>query len=118
MYYLGDALCDLKRYADSEVVYRKATELAPKDGDLQRGLALALEGQGRAAEAEKAYRRAISLDDNDPRAHDYLGTMLRDIEDGRQLSEAMRRHPQVVNPIFTSMVRAGETGGSRERWAR
>jgi type IV pilus assembly protein PilC len=40
-----------------------------------------------------------------------LLAMLWDVEEGRQLSDAMRRHPQVFTPIFTSMVRAGETGG-------
>jgi len=40
-----------------------------------------------------------------------IRTMLVDIEEGRQLSDAMNRHPQIFNRIFTSMVHAGETGG-------
>lgn len=35
----------------------------------------------------------------------------RDVEAGQSLSEAMVKHPKVFPPIFTNMVRAGETGG-------
>ncbi|MBA7707970.1 hypothetical protein ES703_116855 [subsurface metagenome] len=37
--------------------------------------------------------------------------MVRDIEEGRQLSDAMKRHPRLFNNVFVSMIRAGETGG-------
>ena len=37
--------------------------------------------------------------------------MLRDVEEGQQLSDAMRRHPQVFNSVYNSLVKAGETGG-------
>lgn len=37
--------------------------------------------------------------------------MYKGIEEGRQLSDAMRSHPQVFNNTFISMVKAGETGG-------
>ena len=37
--------------------------------------------------------------------------MSRDIEGGRQLSESMKLHPRLFNDQFTSMVKAGETGG-------
>jgi type II secretory pathway component PulF len=37
--------------------------------------------------------------------------MLRDIEEGKQLSDAMKSHPRVFNTVFNSMVKAGETGG-------
>jgi type IV pilus assembly protein PilC len=40
-----------------------------------------------------------------------IQAMGRDIEEGLQLSDAMRRHPQVFNNVFTSMIKAGETGG-------
>ena len=38
-------------------------------------------------------------------------SMLRDVEEGQQLSDAMKRHPRVFNNVFISMVKAGETGG-------
>jgi type II secretory pathway component PulF len=37
--------------------------------------------------------------------------MHQDIEEGRQLSEAMKRHPGVFDQVFVSMIKAGETGG-------
>jgi type II secretory pathway component PulF len=38
-------------------------------------------------------------------------SMVLDVEGGRQLSEAMKRHPRVFNSVFINMVKAGETGG-------
>jgi type II secretory pathway component PulF len=38
-------------------------------------------------------------------------TMLHDLEEGRQLSDAMTRYPEIFNSVFVGMVRAGETGG-------
>jgi type IV pilus assembly protein PilC len=35
----------------------------------------------------------------------------KDVEAGQSLSDSMSRHPKVFPPIFTNMVRAGETGG-------
>jgi type II secretory pathway component PulF len=40
-----------------------------------------------------------------------INALLNDIEDGRQLSDAMLRHPGVFNRIHVSLIRAGETGG-------
>jgi type II secretory pathway component PulF len=40
-----------------------------------------------------------------------IHSMLRDVEEGQQLSDAMKRHPQVFNSVYNSMVKAGETGG-------
>jgi len=37
--------------------------------------------------------------------------MLQDIEEGQQLSEAMKKHPRVFNSEFVSMIKAGEAGG-------
>lgn len=37
--------------------------------------------------------------------------MSQDIEEGRQLSEAMNRHSRIFNNQFVSMVKAGEAGG-------
>lgn len=39
-------------------------------------------------------------------------TMRRDIENGLKLSDAMNRHPDVFNPLYLAMVRAGEEGGA------
>ena len=40
-----------------------------------------------------------------------IQSMLQDIEEGRQLSDAMKQHPRVFSSVFISMVKAGETGG-------
>jgi type II secretory pathway component PulF len=40
-----------------------------------------------------------------------LTGMLQDIEEGRQLSQAMKKHPKVFGSVYISMVAAGESGG-------
>ncbi len=42
---------------------------------------------------------------------DVIQSMARDIEEGHQLSDAMRKHPRVFSSVFSSMVKAGEVGG-------
>ena len=55
--------------------------------------------------------RAIADQTNNPAFKEILLTMLKDIEEGRQLSDAMKRHPRLFDGIFISMLKAGETGG-------
>lgn len=43
-----------------------------------------------------------------------LATVRRNVESGVPLSDALERHPEVFNPLYVSMVRAGETGGVLE----
>jgi type IV pilus assembly protein PilC len=38
----------------------------------------------------------------------------KDVEAGLSLSDSMRRHPKVFNPLFVAMTQAGETGGVLE----
>ena len=40
-----------------------------------------------------------------------LGSAIKDIEEGRQLSFALKKHPRIFGNVFTSMVAAGESGG-------
>ena len=40
-----------------------------------------------------------------------IGAIRDDVERGSSLSGAMTKHPKVFPPLFTAMVRAGETGG-------
>ena len=40
-----------------------------------------------------------------------IHSLLRDVEEGQQLSDAMKRHPHVFNSVYNSMIKAGETGG-------
>lgn len=41
--------------------------------------------------------------------------LIADIEAGRELGEAMARHPNVFSPMFVNMVRVGESSGSLEQ---
>jgi type IV pilus assembly protein PilC len=43
-----------------------------------------------------------------------IASVRRDVEAGLLLSDAMGRHPKVFGPLYTAMVRAGETGGVLE----
>jgi type II secretory pathway component PulF len=54
---------------------------------------------------------AIENQTENPAFKEVIQAMGRDIEEGLQLSDAMRRHPQVFNNVFISMIKAGETGG-------
>jgi type II secretory pathway component PulF len=59
-------------------------------------------------------KNALAAIRNQTKSDDFkkvIQTMLRDIEEGYQLSEAMNRHPRVFDSVFISMVKAGETGG-------
>lgn len=40
-----------------------------------------------------------------------IDSMIMDIEGGSQLSEAMKKQPRVFDPVFVSMIKAGESGG-------
>ncbi len=46
-----------------------------------------------------------------PYFKEILQVMVRDIEEGYQLSAAMSRHPSVFKPVYVNMIRSGETGG-------
>ena len=39
----------------------------------------------------------------------------KDVEAGRSLSEALRKHPDIFNDLYVAMVEAGETGGILDR---
>jgi type IV pilus assembly protein PilC len=47
----------------------------------------------------------------DPRMRAAAAGLVEDIEGGKTLSEAMREHPRVFNPVFASLVKAGEVSG-------
>jgi type IV pilus assembly protein PilC len=55
--------------------------------------------------------KAIADQTANPAFKEVLLTMLRDVEEGHQLSDAMKRHPKVFDTVFVSMLKAGETGG-------
>jgi len=58
---------------------------------------------------------AVGHEIKNPKFKAVVTTLYRDIEEGRQLSDALSRHPKVFNTKFVSMVKAGETGGFLEK---
>ena len=59
----------------------------------------------------KAALQTIRDQTQNPSFQELIQDLLQDIEAGRQLSDALRRHPKVFNKIYASMIKAGETGG-------
>ena len=55
--------------------------------------------------------RALAEQNRNPAFKEVLQAMLQDIEEGKQLSDAMMRHPKIFSRIYVSLVKAGETGG-------
>lgn len=55
--------------------------------------------------------RAAADQTKNPAFEKVIRSMKLDLEEGRQLSDAMGRHPQIFKSVFVSMVKAGETGG-------
>jgi cytochrome c-type biogenesis protein CcmH len=73
---LGWSFFETGRYAESATAYRKATQLAPANAEYWSSLgeALVLAGSGDVpTDASGAFKRALSLDANDPRARYFLG---------------------------------------------
>lgn len=50
-----------------------------------------------------------------PRLGAVTANLLKDIEGGRSLSQAMAAHPNLFNPVFLSLIRAGEASGELDR---
>ncbi len=55
--------------------------------------------------------KALAEQNASPAFKKILRAMLQDIEEGRQLSDAMLRHPAVFSRMYVSLVKAGEAGG-------
>ena len=70
-------------------------------------LSLMLEIETPLTTALKAIRDEIQ----NPAFKAVITEVYQEIKEGRQLSEAMKGHPQIFDSKFISMVKAGETGG-------
>jgi type IV pilus assembly protein PilC len=55
--------------------------------------------------------KTISQQHTDRNFKSTLEQVRSDVEAGSTLADAMARHPQVFNPLFTNMIAAGEAGG-------
>jgi tetratricopeptide (TPR) repeat protein len=73
----GDEFYAQQRYAEAEVLYRKAVEISPNDADYRNDLGKALSEQQKYGEAEVEHRKAVELSPGDARHHDKLGEALR-----------------------------------------
>ncbi|MHB8093089.1 MAG: type II secretion system F family protein [Syntrophales bacterium] len=55
--------------------------------------------------------QALADQTRNPAFREILLAMLKDLQEGRQLSDAMMRYPLVFNRVYVSLAKAGETGG-------
>ena len=55
--------------------------------------------------------QALADQTRNPAFKEILLAMLRDLQEGRQLSHAMMRYPHVFNRVYVSLAKAGEAGG-------
>ena len=55
--------------------------------------------------------QALAEQSRNPAFKEILLAMLKDLQEGRQLSDAMMRYPHVFNRVYVSLAKAGEAGG-------
>ena len=55
--------------------------------------------------------QALADQSRNPAFKEILLAMLKDLQEGRQLSDAMMRYPHVFNRVYVSLAKAGEAGG-------
>jgi type II secretory pathway component PulF len=55
--------------------------------------------------------QALADQSRNPAFKEILLAMFKDLEEGKQLSDAMMRYPHVFNRVCISLAKAGETGG-------
>lgn len=46
-----------------------------------------------------------------PALKEVLGAVIKDVQAGSQLADALQKHPDTFNDVYVNMVRAGEAGG-------
>lgn len=52
---------------------------------------------------------------DNPKMKGVIADILRDVQGGSSLSQALEKHPQVFSPIFVSLVRTGEESGNLDQ---
>lgn len=55
--------------------------------------------------------QALADQSRNPAFKEILLAMLKDLQEGRQLSDAMIRYPRIFNRVYVSLTKAGEAGG-------
>ncbi|MBY0563423.1 MAG: tetratricopeptide repeat protein [Hyphomonadaceae bacterium] len=84
---LADMYRNVGRYGDAEAVYSGLIEQQPQDWRLHFSRGAARERQGRHADAEADFVRALELSPDQPDVMNYLGYMW--VDRGERLAEAM-----------------------------
>jgi type IV pilus assembly protein PilC len=104
------AAADAKRPNRAAVVLENLFAARVKQGDLMMF----------ARQFSAMLKAGISLIDalhtiahsvNNPQLRQTLLTVRTDVQRGQSLTEAMRKHPRAFNPLFLSIIHAGETSG-------
>src|SRR5437588_11956621 len=65
----------------------------------------------RAGISLRAAIEGISEQVTNPKFKDILQQMRKDVEGGKQFSDALMRHPKVFSPLYINMVKASELSG-------
>jgi tetratricopeptide (TPR) repeat protein len=77
LYRFGLLRLQQTRFADAEVLFRRAVKVTPRSADAQLHLAVALTGLKRHDEAMRRYEKALALKPNFAEAHNNLGYALQ-----------------------------------------
>jgi type IV pilus assembly protein PilC len=111
---LGGTLLDLARLRDDEhegrwAAYNPFNRIGSKDllAFTSQLAVMAKAGIGLTAALEGISQQVVN-----PRMHAVIMTLKRDVESGRQFSEALQRFPKVFSVLYVNMVRASELSGS------
>jgi len=116
---IGRCFSDVAKFTEAETWLRRALEWSD-DAVTLYDLGFVLEGQGRAAEAMDAYRRALARDPNHAPAHTNLAAMLahqgRVAEALAHFVEAVRvtpEDPDAHNNLGSVLVQIGQLDRAR-----
>jgi tetratricopeptide (TPR) repeat protein/transglutaminase-like putative cysteine protease len=98
VYAAGQSAWDARRYNAAATMYKRVTELDPKDRDGWDALGLAYRQLKKYPEAEAAIRKTIELDPYSKRAYSDLGSILEDAGRKKDAAEAYSKHVE-LNPL-------------------
>ena len=69
----------------------------------------------RAGISIRAAIEGIADQAENPRFREILQQMKRDVESGKQFSDALMRYPKIFSPLYVNMVKASELSGGFSR---